>query len=177
MGLTKGRQVHLFRQMSEHSCFVTLSATEIGCLSEHDGLWALSPRLIVCNCVREGVLVNVQHTVSDHAGFRYSILGVSYSLTPLNAATVTNSIFILSPTLPLPSFQVTLPLSNTYSTLSLYLSTSVLYIYFFSPPPPFFFNLDLDLSVEQECHLVSMQKIAHILLQNIIWIKTQKHRR
>lgn len=128
----------MFRQMSEHACFVTLSATEIGCLSEHDGLWVLSPRLIVCNCVREGVLVNVQHTVSDHVGFRYSILEVSYSLTPLNAATVTNSIFILSPSLPLPSFQVTLPLSNTYSTLSLYLSTSVLFIFFL-----FFFLLGL----------------------------------
>lgn len=140
--------------MSEHVCFVTLSAAEIGCLSEHDGLWVLSPRLIVCNCVREGVLVNVQHTVSDHAGFRYSILEVSYSLTPLNAATVTNSIFILSLSLPLPSFQVTLPLSNTYSTLSLYLRTSVLYIYFFS----LFLKPGLGLSVEQECHLVSLQK-------------------
>lgn len=138
--------------MSEHACFVTLYATEIGCLSEHDGLRVLSPRLIVCNCVREGVLVNVQHTVSDHAGFRYSILEVSYSLTPLNAATVTNSIFILSPSLPL---QVTLPLSNTYSTLSLYLSTCVLYIYLFFF---FFFYLKLDLSVERECHPVSLQK-------------------
>lgn len=132
--LTKGRQVHLFRQMSECVRFVTLSAAEIGCLSEHDGLWVLSPRLIVCNCVREGVLVNVQHIVSDHASFRYSILEVSYSLTPLNAATVTNSIFILSLSLLLPSLQVTLPLSNTYSTLSQYLRTSVfLYIFF-----PFF---------------------------------------
>lgn len=97
VGLTKSRQVHLFRQMCEHACFVTLSATEIGCLSEHDGLRVLSQRLIVCNCVRESVLVYVQHTVSAQASFRYSILEVSYSLTPLDAARVTNSIFILSP--------------------------------------------------------------------------------
>lgn len=49
---------------------------------------------------------------------RHSILEVSYSLTPLDAARVKlNTLFILSPPLPL-SFLVTLPLSNTYSTPS-----------------------------------------------------------
>lgn len=146
VGLTKSRQVPLFRQMCENAYFVTLSATEIGCLSEHDGLRVLSQRLIVCNCVRESVLVYVQHTVSDQASFRYSILEVSYSLTPLDAARVTNSIFILSPS------PVSLPLSNTYSTPTLYFKT--------------FFSLSSDLSMERERHLVSLWKTAHIWLHH-----------
>lgn len=57
------------------------------------------------------------------ASHRHSILEVSYSLTPLDATRVTNLIlylFCLPPSLPPLSLSVTLPLSNTYSTSSLY---------------------------------------------------------
>ncbi len=95
-GSKKSKQVHLFRQMCEHASFVTLSAIETGCHCEHDGLSFLSQRLIVHNWVFESVLVYVRRSLSDHpASNRHSILEVSYSLTPLNAARVTNSILYL----------------------------------------------------------------------------------
>lgn len=62
-----------------------------------------------------------------------------------------NTLFILSLSLPL-SLLVTLPLSDTYSTASLYLEGLLL---FFSP------SLSSDLSVERERHLVSSWRTEH----------------
>lgn len=93
MGLTKSKQVHLFRQMCEHICFVTMSATEIGCLCEHDSLSFLSQRLIVF--VRVCWCMSSAPCLIKPASHRHSILEVSYSLTPLDAARVTNSILYL----------------------------------------------------------------------------------
>lgn len=80
VGLTKSKQVHLFRQTREYTYFVTLSAAEIGCLCEHDGLRVLSQRLIVCNCVCE-CLVYVHPSMSDQASFTQilNFVGVVFS--------------------------------------------------------------------------------------------------
>lgn len=110
--------------MCEHACFVTLSlsATEIGCLCEHDSLSFMSQRLIVCNCVCESVLVYVQRPMSDQASFTQTLnFGGVLFPDPIRCCQShkLNTLFILSPSLPL-SLLVTLPLSNTYSTPSLY---------------------------------------------------------
>ena len=73
-------------------------------------------------CAREcvGVMSRAPCLIKP-ASHRHSILEVSYSLTPLDAARVTNSIlYLFCLSLPPLSLLVTLPLSNTYSTPSLY---------------------------------------------------------
>lgn len=121
VGLTKSKQVHLFRQMREHTYFVTLSAAEIGCLCEHDGLRVLSQRLIVCNCVRESVSVYVQPSMSDQASFTriLNFVGVLFPDPIRYCQRHKLNIYSVS-LLPALSLLVTLPLSSTYSTQSLH---------------------------------------------------------
>lgn len=78
--------------------------------------------------------------------YRQSILEVSYSLTPLDAARVT-ILYLFCLCLSLPWFLlVTLPLSNTYFTASLHLR---FYFYFFEKTI---------FSVERERHQVTKQR-------------------
>lgn len=105
MGLTKSKKVHLFWQICEHACFVTLSlsATETGCLCEHDSLSFMSQRLIVFNCVCESVLVYVQRPVSDQASFTQTLnFGGVLFPDPIRCCQShkLNTLFILSPSLP-----------------------------------------------------------------------------
>lgn len=133
MILTESKQVHLLRQMCEHACFVTMSATEIGCLCEHDGLSFLSQRLIVCDCVRESVLVYVQRSVSDQANFTQTLnFGGVLFPDPIRCCQShkLNTLFILSPTLPCLSYSLCLCLTLIpllhYSS-SFFLSTATIF--------------------------------------------------
>lgn len=87
-------------------------------------VWVSCHQDWLCATVLEKVCRGMSSTVCliKPVSHRQSILEVSYSLTPLDAARVTNPIlylFCLSPPTPV-SLLVTMSLSNTYFSSSLY---------------------------------------------------------
>lgn len=140
--LSSSVQTNVWTHMLCHFVF----ATEIGCLCEHDSLNFLSLRLIVCNCFCESCwFMSSVSCLIKPTSHRHSILEVSYSMTPLDAARVKNSILYL----------FCLSLSPWPLSLSLCLCLTLIPLLHYTLS---FFSQNLDLSMERERHLVPFWK-------------------
>lgn len=119
-GLTKSTQVHLFRQMCEHACFVTLSATEIG-LSVW--AWLFEGLVTEIDCVQlcSGECLGVCPALRVWSS-QFQILNFGGVLFPDPIRCCqSHKLNIYSVSLSPPvSLLVTLPFSNTSSTPALY---------------------------------------------------------